>query len=390
MTIKRHDQLSSPNTFDVVIAGAGPAGSAIALELARAKLRILLIERSEFDQPRLGESLAPDVQSVMTRLALWQSFLDLNPRPAYGTRSVWGDPHPGDYSHLISVFGNGWHVDRLAVDQMMATAAQNAGATLWKSAKVTGLLPDQNNGFFVQVMGQEGSKEVFTRFLVDATGCQPALSSRLGARRIVFDRLVAVAARLGEDAENRHYTLVESVPEGWWYTAPVSDSSSMVMLMTDGDIAVMNQVEQKQNWLKAMERTTELAPSFAGKEMLWGPKTFSAVSQRMVRDSADHRPWLAAGDACLSVDPVSGSGMIRALRTAAAAVKTIMWHLEGDDKAISRYESDRDEECNQYLLELGDYYNMEQRWKDETFWKRRLVGLNQFREMDAAGLTQIG
>ena len=74
MTIKRHDQLSSPNTFDVVIAGAGPAGSAIALELARAKLRILLIERSEFDQPRLGESLAPDVQSVMTRLALCQPF----------------------------------------------------------------------------------------------------------------------------------------------------------------------------------------------------------------------------------------------------------------------------------------------------------------------------
>jgi flavin-dependent dehydrogenase len=81
--------------------------------------------------------------------------------------------------------------------------------------------------------------------------------------------------------------------------------------------------------------------------------------------------WLAVGDAALAVDPVSGSGVIRALRTARAAAETVLAVLAGDRAAIEDYEADRNKECTTYLIERLSYYGAESRWPSAPFWQRR-------------------
>ncbi|HET7463417.1 MAG TPA: hypothetical protein VFJ82_19350 [Longimicrobium sp.] len=78
------------------------------------------------------------------------------------------------------------------------------------------------------------------------------------------------------------------------------------------------------------------------------------------------------GDAALAVDPVSGSGVVRALRSARAGAGAVMELLGGAAAdAIARYEAGRDAECTRYLHERAGYYAIEERWPDAPFWRRR-------------------
>jgi flavin-dependent dehydrogenase len=100
---------------------------------------------------------------------------------------------------------------------------------------------------------------------------------------------------------------------------------------------------------------------------------FPAASQRLRRAAYDAR-WLAVGDAALAVDPISGSGVVRALQTAHAAATTVIAILTGDEsRPIAAYEAELDRECTQYLRERAQYYGAERRWDSAPFWRRRIA-----------------
>jgi flavin-dependent dehydrogenase len=56
--------------YDIAIAGAGPAGSVLALLAARARYRVLLAEKSYFDRLRFGETAPPELRPALTRVGL--------------------------------------------------------------------------------------------------------------------------------------------------------------------------------------------------------------------------------------------------------------------------------------------------------------------------------
>ena len=76
----------------IAIIGAGPAGAATALALrAHApELRISLIEASDYQPMRFGETLHPAARQLLQRLRVWDSFLAENHTPAHGIVSIWG------------------------------------------------------------------------------------------------------------------------------------------------------------------------------------------------------------------------------------------------------------------------------------------------------------
>ncbi|HEV8169711.1 MAG TPA: tryptophan 7-halogenase [Pyrinomonadaceae bacterium] len=358
------------NACDIAIAGAGPGGAAIARQLAQSGCRVVLLERSRFDGPRVGESLAPAVQPLLTELGVWQEFVDLKPLPSYGTRSVWGGPLEAEHSHLQNPYLCGWHVDRVAFDRMLADSAIRAGAQLLLGTQVRSCVSGANGGFVLSL--SEGD-ELHADFVIDATGRGSTLARRLGAKSLAFDRLVGVAAQFENvRARERCYTLVETTPDGWWYSAPVGNDHSVVMLMTDGDLVPL--------WSEALGRAGLTHASVDGCEMKWGPRVFSAVSRRLQRTDRCRKRWLAVGDAALAVDPISGSGVVRALRTARAAAATVLASLSGDESAIASYEADRDNECTEYLFKRAGYYGLERRWPNSPFWRRRLDVLAKQRQ----------
>lgn len=365
----------------MVVAGAGPAGSAVAHHLARAGRSVLLIERSRYDRPRVGESLAPSVEPLLRDLGVWAAFTALGPVPSYGTRSAWGSLEPVAHTHMTSVAGCGWHVDRRAMDAMLAQNVRAAGAQL-----ITGhtVVHTRHDGRLWRV-GLSDGRELEALGLVDATGRAAGVGRRVGGVRQVFDRLLAVSAVVRAATSHQHL-LVETAPEGWWYAAPLPDGRMVVMLLTDAGIVRHDGLSRPDRWAIALNRTTHVRSRVTPGPISTRLTVHPATSTRLTR--TDDRPWIAVGDAALAVDPVSGSGVVRGLRTAAAAADALDARLDGDAAALHRYERDRDEECTVYLTERAHLYALEQRW-DTPFWtRRRMVATDRQRRPRARALSR--
>jgi flavin-dependent dehydrogenase len=363
---------------DVAIVGGGPAGSAVARLLAQAGCRVALLERSRFEAPRVGESLAPGVQPLLVQLGVWPAFLALAPLPSYGTRSAWGTADADQHSHVVTPYLTGWHVDRLAFDRMLADAAVEVGAELRLGARVASCTrcgPGDASAL-LHVTESDACQSLRADLVIDATGRAGVIARRLGAKRVVFDHLVGIAAHVVDPRAGAHCcTLVETTDDGWWYSAPVARGRSVAMLMTDGDLARTRKLAVASSWHAALRRAPLTSVRLDGAQRSWGPQTFSAMSQRLLRDAADPTRWLAVGDAALAVDPISGSGVIRALRTARAAASAALAALAGDSAALAVYDDERNHECTTYLHERASYYARERRWLRSAFWSRRAAVL---------------
>ena len=360
--------------FDVAVIGAGPAGAATARRLAQRGLQVLLLERSRMDTPRIGESLAPVVQPALRSLGVWDDFMALDALPSWGTRSVWGEAHAQSHSHLQNPWGCGWHVDRAAFDRMLAQVAAAAGVQLHTG---TGLHSAHFDGAAWHLQTSDATTAPLrARVLVDATGRRAQLARALGAQRLLFDRLVGVAVRWsGIAAHEQGHLLVETTPDGWWYSAPLPAGGMVAMLMTDADLCARQRLNRATAWHDALAAAPASHQRLREASCTSTPQVCCAHSQRVRQNPADAAgPWLAVGDAALAVDPVSGSGVLRALNTAQAAAAAVDEALAaGPDwrAPLAAYETERDAECTTFLIERAQYYAAEERFAS-AFWQRRV------------------
>jgi flavin-dependent dehydrogenase len=364
--------MNPADVADVAIVGGGPAGAALARRLAGAGRSVVLFEASRFDAPRVGETLSPQVQSELGLLGVRDRCHALHPLPSWGVRSHWGDAGVQLHSHLASPWGCGWHVDRAAFDRVLAASAREAGAHLVEGSRVRDVQHD-GRAWCVDA----ADRRWHARWIVDATGRPARIARRLGARRLLFDALVGVAATCRDpDPAGRHHLLLEAVAEGWWYSAPLpggADASAVVMLMTDADACAGARLHRTDAWHAALARSSATQARCA--QALTAPQVHPAQSHRLVRGRMPAPgPWLAVGDAALAVDPLSGSGVLRALQQAREAADTIVRGLEDPPcagEAIAAFEAACDDACTRYLVERAGQYAMERRYAT-PFWQRRL------------------
>jgi flavin-dependent dehydrogenase len=289
------------------------------------------------------------------------------------------------HSHMVNPYGCGWHVDRRAFDRMLAHAATAAGACLFEGSDLR--RSEYRNACWWLQAASEGpqgdiqERTLCARMLIDATGRRAKVARALGAKRMLFDRLVGIASHwAGVDPVEQSHLLVEATPDGWWYSAPLPGSAQgeagamITMLMTDADLCGRLRLGGADRWQAVLHSTQATHERLGSARRVSAPQVHCAHSQRLRRDVAsDTGPWLAVGDAALSVDPVSGSGVVRALRTARAAADTVHGLLADPHAwrdAVAAYESARDDECTSFLVERARYYAAEQRF-DSPFWQRR-------------------
>jgi flavin-dependent dehydrogenase len=135
--------LTAPTTadWDVLVVGGGPAGTSTALELTRCgSLSVLVVERTDYDRPRIGETLSPAARGLLDHL---RASADGDGHlPAYGTSAVWGSAELATRDFLMTPFGAGWHLDRRRFDERLAAAARESGAEVWRRSRMGDLIRD--------------------------------------------------------------------------------------------------------------------------------------------------------------------------------------------------------------------------------------------------------
>jgi flavin-dependent dehydrogenase len=348
-------------SFDVVVAGGGPAGAVTALHLSRHGFRVALIEQSAYENPRVGETLPPELRRPLMDLGVWERFLSSKPLESYGIRSSWETPAARHRDFLFNPYGCGWHVDRARFDAMLADAAAEAGAKLLLSAHVKSctMVGDQCQ---VDVAHDQNNLTFVGRVLVDATGRKALLTSRLGAQADVADRLIG-AVTFCELSEPARWALIEAVEEGWWYSAPLPGGRMVFAYMTDSDL-----------WsVDVWDQLIELAPltfERAGRRQI-PPPSLVVSAGSLVRRPVVGENWIATGDAALAFDPLSGQGVVKSIETGTRCSEAIAGYFAGESGAFQSYDGWVQETYQAYLGVRRQFYGAVLQWPNSQFWKRR-------------------
>jgi flavin-dependent dehydrogenase len=347
-------------TFDVLVAGGGPAGAAAALCLARQGYRVGLLEATAYESPRYGETLPPEINPILRDLGLWQAFQNLSPLEAPGMVSVWGDSAPVEIDFIRNVHGPGWHIDRNRFDQMLVIEAGNAGAQVYLRRRVEKCRREREYWCVDQWRA---------RMLVDAAGRNGLRiygSTEGAVDRETDDELLAIALSISYSRHRRCdlRTCIEATPAGWWYTSPLPNGMEMAMFFTDPAVYRVEGISIQEQ-LKNAPLTRQRLEGGQMKDSRVLHVTSSC------RRAVFGESWLAVGDSACSFDPISGRGIFKALRHARFATAAISASLNGNLDPMLLYAGQVRHEFDDYVRQRRLYYASERRWAEQPFWLAR-------------------
>jgi 2-polyprenyl-6-methoxyphenol hydroxylase-like FAD-dependent oxidoreductase len=353
---------------DVCIIGGGPAGLATAVMLAQLQRSALLLARDEGDTDKIGESLSPAANPVLKQLGVWDTFSAGGHRPCYGNKSAWGGAQLAYYDFIHDPNGHGWHLNRRLLERQLAERASALGVQRLLSA-VLSQAQRADGGWQLTL---NGAQSVAARFVVDASGRASWFARRQGARRLMDDRQVALVAFL----KSPHRTLedstslVETVPDGWWYSALLPDGRLATTLITAPGLHERRWATSEEGWYALLAKSHHTAQRIHthGYRLAARPHFVAAGSGRL--DHFCGKGWLAVGDAAMSYDPLAAHGLTLALAGGRDAALAIHAYLAGSATALDLYAARLEQAYSHYSAMRSTYYRAETRWPNVPYWQQ--------------------
>ncbi|MEX2272986.1 MAG: NAD(P)/FAD-dependent oxidoreductase [Vicinamibacterales bacterium] len=313
--------------IDVVIAGAGPAGSVAALRLARAGASVLVLERARFPRHKLcGDTINPGAVREL-ELAGVAGCIRPHAIPIAGMRVTGpgGAVVDGCYPSPLS----GLSIPREVLDLLLADAARAAGARIEFGARVTGPLVDDRGrvtGVSVLCPSKREPVAVRARLTIAADGRRSSIGMRLGLARHPQRRRWAVGAYF-EDVDAMGDT-GEMHVRGSAYLglAPLPGGLTNACFVTSRRSGWRDPEDQLQ---RAIEREPGIRERFARARRV----TPVAVLGPLAVDApvAGSPGLLLAGDAAGFIDPMTGDGLRFAFAGARLAADAALSALDGGD-----------------------------------------------------------
>src|SRR6266566_4159007 len=167
--------------YDIVIAGAGPAGTSAAIHLALRGARVLLVEQKKFPRAKLcGEFISPECLKHFEQLGVRAQMLSAGgeclTQTAFYSRagrsvnvpSYWFDNHHGALG-----------LSRAEMDHKLLKRARAVGVDVCEETQVSGLMREEQRIRGVLLRSQGVVTQVTARVVIDATGRTRALARYL-------------------------------------------------------------------------------------------------------------------------------------------------------------------------------------------------------------------
>src|ERR671922_1408030 len=186
----------NPMKSDVLIVGAGPAGSATAIHLARAGRNVLLVDAASFPRPKAcAEYASPAIAGELRRCAVPEEAWRATAVPVDGMRVLRGDAaFDLRYADRAGRRAPAWGVDRVAFDALLAAHASKAGATLLEGHRLVSLARTAS-GWRAGLRGRGGETVVEAEWLIGADGVRSRVARLLGVERpVVYPRRLGLIA----------------------------------------------------------------------------------------------------------------------------------------------------------------------------------------------------
>ena len=335
---------------DVIVVGAGPGGSSAAYHLARAGLDVLLLEKSTFPREKVcGDGLTPRAVKQLVGMGIPLDPVD-GWFPNKGIRIIGGGVRIElDWPELSSYPGFGLVRTRRGFDEIVARAAQRAGARLLEGVTVTGPVLDDGAQRIVGVTardtaapgnGDGGTERTYrARLVVAADGNSSRLSLAMGLRKR-DDRPLGVAIRTDYTSPRHDDDYLETwldlwdgsaLLPGYGWIFGVGDGTSNVglgLLNTSTSFGHIDYRAMLRRWLATMP------PEWGfGEENQTGPVRGAALPMGFNRTPHYTSGLLLVGDAGGMVNPFNGEGISTAMESGEIAAQVIVQALARPDRA---------------------------------------------------------
>jgi geranylgeranyl reductase family protein len=367
-----------PATCDVLVIGAGPAGSACAQVLAAGGVDVLLADQHDFPRDKVcGDGLIPDSHAALRRLGVYDEVAD----------------RATHVRHVRCIGPRGGHVDvpgtlsvlpRKVLDEVLVRAAVRAGARLLTPWRFESPLTEAGRVVGGRFATARGAHEVEARWTVLATGAVPRALIAAGLCERHTPSGIALRGYV------RHEGLVDRIRQlqvvwhprlrggyGWIFPAPGGVFNIGVGL-TDSHVVQRSGKGRMQGVnLKSLLEHFGAVHAPAG-ELLRDGQALGNPKGAPLRCSLSGARWsrpglLATGEAAGSTYAFTGEGIGKALETGLLAAESLLQGPRDDDEALRRgYESRLQALRPRFqLYETGGRVNRHPWLADVVVWRAR-------------------
>lgn len=364
---------------EITVIGAGPAGCVFATRMAQLGFSVCLIERARFPRQRLGESLSPGVLPMLASMGSADVIEAAGfPRVSAvstnwdGTEAVREDPR-----------AQGMLVDRARFDAALLARAVASGVQVSQPARLLEHT-HTSRGWLVRIEAETGAIELLTGFMADATG----RSARLGGRRrAVGPRTIAIHAYwTGTHLPDR--PRIEAGEREWYWGVPIPDGSYNTLVFVDGERFRAEPGGSLDDRLLALLARSALMHEVRGARLRAPARSADAtpyVDEECV--SAHH---IRLGDAALAIDPLSSSGVQKAIQTAlsgAIVANTLLRRPDAAEAARQFYRNSLSDASTRHAAWAASHYATVAARHRDPFWSARAAAVGA--EVGGAGAALV-
>lgn len=321
--------MTTPTSTDVLVVGAGPAGSAAAAWAARAGLDVVLADAATFPRDKTcGDGLTPRAIGEMQKLGLedWLRAHTVNQGlRAHGFGQTLLLPWPGPQSPGSALPDWGSAVARTELDDHLRTVAIKSGAQAIDGARAVGVRREGDRVAAVRLRGLDPARpgdeaEIACRWLVVADGVRSPLGKLLG-REWHRDTVYAVAGRAYVDSDmsddpwiSSHLELRDEQGElvsGYGWIFPLGNGT---VNLGAGTLATSSRPAEVA--IKPLMQT--YADTIGDDFGLAGPLRMATSALLPMGGAVTNVAgpnWALIGDAAACVNPLNGEGIDYGLET---------------------------------------------------------------------------
>lgn len=323
-------------TVDVVVIGAGPAGTVAASYLKKQGYDVIILEKEKFPRFQIGESLLPCCMEHLDESGLLEAVIPKNFQKKTGAAFMKGDKRCEFF--FEEQYTNGWswtwQVKRADFDLTLAEATRAKGVDVNFECEVLNVTCSKDKQV-VEYKDVDGN--IFTvesKFIIDSSGYGRVLPrlfdlskpSSFSPRGAVFSHLED--KNRTEEASNNIFVHSFDNNKSWIWAIPFSDGSTSVGIVGDREKIeelAENNGEKYKNFIREFE---DLNGRFVNSELKWEPKHILGYSVGVKQMFGDG--FVLSGNSTEFLDPIFSSGVTFATASGLLSAKMTHKHLQGE------------------------------------------------------------
>jgi flavin-dependent dehydrogenase len=322
---------------DVLVIGAGPAGSIAAAILKKQGFDVMIVEKLRFPRFVIGESLLPRCMEALEEAGLLEAVADQHFQIKNGAKFVWGDllcdfsfsqQHTKGYNYA-------YQVKRANFDHTLAETCAGMGIPVHYETEVTAVTIHDDGSSTTTVRNVNGENlEINARFIVDGSGYGRVLPTLFGmnvpstqyTRKALFCHMQDPHRQ--ETHEPERIIIIVHNLKTWIWVIPFSDGTTSVGYVGSPEFFDGYPGTPKEQFLAMLKAEPSLAKRFRDPEMVWEePRYLQGWSA--TTKSFYGKGFVLTGNVTEFLDPVFSSGVTLASVSSQKAANLVARHLRG-------------------------------------------------------------